>query len=280
MKRVIACITASPCLHATADAAAWIAQQTGRQLILLQVLDDYAAPYHLGEFSGVIGFESNAMLLEELANINKQQKQLAQQYGEQLLDHIQQYIQSKFSIQAFRIQREGDFLEQTLAELEEGDITVIGKVGERSSELNRPCGSNVERFIRATTSSVLVVGTHFVIPDAFLFAYHPSETCQTMLRKIGQSELLKDLCCHLVYVGNEANVLTEATAYLQFSGLQVKSDSLYGPVAECLIDYYKQHQLGLMVMGAFAHSKLQQFFLGSTTLQVFKATDLPLLVVR
>lgn len=101
-----------------------------------------------------------------------------------------------------------------------------------------------------------------------------------MLRKVGQSELLKDLCCHLVYVGNEANVLTEATAYLQFSGLQVKSDSLYGPVAECLIDYYKQHQLGLMVMGAFAHSKLQQFFLGSTTLQVFKATDLPLLVVR
>ena len=39
MKRVIACIDSSPCINAVAEAAAWIAKQTQRELVLLQVLD-------------------------------------------------------------------------------------------------------------------------------------------------------------------------------------------------------------------------------------------------
>ena len=69
MKRVIACIDSSPCINALAEAAAWIAKQTGRELVLLQVLDYYPASYHLGEISGVIGFEGNAMLLKDLAEL-------------------------------------------------------------------------------------------------------------------------------------------------------------------------------------------------------------------
>ena len=70
MNRVIACIDSSPCINAIADAAAWVAKATGRELVLLQILDYYPASYHLGEISGVIGFESNAMLLKELAAVS------------------------------------------------------------------------------------------------------------------------------------------------------------------------------------------------------------------
>jgi hypothetical protein len=42
-----------------------------RELVLLQILDYYPASYHLGEISGVIGFESNAMLLKELAELEQ-----------------------------------------------------------------------------------------------------------------------------------------------------------------------------------------------------------------
>ena len=71
MKRVVACIDSSPCINALAEAAAWIAKKTNRELVLLQVLDYYPASYHLGEISGVIGFESNAMLLKELAELEQ-----------------------------------------------------------------------------------------------------------------------------------------------------------------------------------------------------------------
>jgi hypothetical protein len=53
--------------------------------VLLQILDYYPASYHLGEISGVIGFESNAMLLKELAELEQKQSELALDYSNNLL---------------------------------------------------------------------------------------------------------------------------------------------------------------------------------------------------
>ena len=98
MKRVIACIDSSPCINAVAEAAAWIAKQTQRELVLLQVLDYYPASYHLGEISGVIGFESNAMLLKELAELEQKQSQLALDYSNNLLNHISDMVKDRANI--------------------------------------------------------------------------------------------------------------------------------------------------------------------------------------
>ena len=111
MNRVIACIDSSPCINAVADAAAWVAQQTQRELVLLQVLDYYPASYHLGEISGVIGFESNAMLLKELAELEQKQSELALDYSNNLLGHISELIQEKYGIKATQIQEKGDFFD-------------------------------------------------------------------------------------------------------------------------------------------------------------------------
>ena len=104
MKRVIACIDSSPCINALADAAAWVAKQTNRELVLLQVLDYYPASYHLGEISGVIGFESNAMLLKELAELEQKQSELALDYSNNLLRHISDQIKEKHNINTIHIQ--------------------------------------------------------------------------------------------------------------------------------------------------------------------------------
>lgn len=148
MKRVIACIDSSPCVNAVAEAAAWVAKQTQRELVLLQVLDYYPASYHLGEISGVIGFESNAMLLKELAELEQKQSELALDYSNNLLNHISEMIQQKYEITASHIQEKGDFLEQSFHVLKDDDIAIIGRVGERAAERNKPIGSNVENFIR------------------------------------------------------------------------------------------------------------------------------------
>lgn len=103
MNRVIACIDSSPCINAIADAAAWVAKATGRELVLLQILDYYPASYHLGEISGVIGFESNAMLLKELAELEQKQSELALDYSNNLLRHISDLIKEKHGITCSKI---------------------------------------------------------------------------------------------------------------------------------------------------------------------------------
>ena len=280
MKRVIACIDSSPCINALAEAAVWIAKQTQRELVLLQVLDYYPASYHLGEISGVIGFESNAMLLKELAELEQKQSELAQDYSNNLLKHISELIHEKHDLQPAHIQLKGDFLEQSFQELRSDDIVVIGRVGERSAERNKPMGSNVENFIRGAKCTVMTVGASFKPPTRFIFAYEYSPTCVDLMKRIAQSDLLRLLQCHLLYVGDHPEILNEPLQYLQNSGLDVVTEYRYGDVAENILSYQQEHAIQLIVLGAFSHSKIHQFFLGSITTTIFRNSTVPLLVVK
>ncbi|RKG50871.1 universal stress protein [Acinetobacter cumulans] len=280
MKRVIACIDSSPCINALAEAAVWIAKQTQRELVLLQVLDYYPASYHLGEISGVIGFESNAMLLKELAELEQKQSELAQDYSNNLFKHISELIHEKHDLQPAHIQLKGDFLEQSFKELRSDDIVVIGRVGERSAERNKPMGSNVENFIRGAKCTVMTVGASFKPPTRFIFAYEYSPTCVDLMKRIAQSDLLRLLQCHLLYVGDHPEILNEPLQYLQNSGLDVVTEYRYGDVAENILSYQQEHAIQLIVLGAFSHSKIHQFFLGSITTTIFRNSTVPLLVVK
>lgn len=280
MNRVIACIDSSPCINAVADAAAWVAQQTQRELVLLQVLDYYPASYHLGEISGVIGFESNAMLLKELAELEQKQSELALDYSNNLLGHISELIQEKYGIKATQIQEKGDFLEQSFHVLNEQDIVLIGRVGERSAEKQKSIGSNVENFIRGAKCTVMTVGETFKPPTRFIFAYEDSPTCKDMMKRVAKSDLLKQLQCHLLYVGDHPEVLEIPTEYLHNAGLNVVVEYRYGDVAENILDYQNEHQIQLIVLGAYSRSRVRQFFLGSITTNIFRNSPVPLLVAK
>ncbi|WOE32552.1 MULTISPECIES: universal stress protein [unclassified Acinetobacter] len=280
MKRVIACIDSSPCIYALADAAAWIAMKTHRELVLLQVLDYYPASYHLGEISGVIGFESNAMLLKELAELEQKQSELALDYSNNLLDYISKIIKDKHGIDAIHIQEKGDFLEESFAVFREDDIAVIGRLGERSAERNKTLGSNVENLIRGANCTVMTVSDTFKPPTRFIFAYEYSPTCVKMMKRIAQSDLLRLLQCHLLYVGDHPEILDEPAHYLAEAGLDVVTEYRYGDVAEHILSYQREHGIQLIVMGAFSHSKIHQFFLGSITTTIFRNVAVPLLVIK
>ncbi|HRM31595.1 MAG TPA: universal stress protein, partial [Acinetobacter johnsonii] len=245
MKRVIACIDSSPCINALAEASAWIAKQTRRELVLLQVLDYYPASYHLGEISGVIGFESNAMLLKELAELEQKQSELALSYSNNLLDHISKLILETHGLHTTHIQEKGDFLEQSFNLLHEDDIVVIGRVGEKSAERNKPLGSNVENFIRGANCTVMTVGDSFKPPTRFIFAYEYSPTCVKMMKRIAQSDLLRLLQCHLVYVGDHPEILREPEQYLKDANLDVITEYRYGDVAENILEYQNEHGIQL-----------------------------------
>ena len=257
-----------------------MAQQTQRELVLLQVLDYYPASYHLGEISGVIGFESNAMLLKELAELEQKQSELALDYSNNLLGHISELIQEKYGIKATQIQEKGDFLEQSFHVLNDQDIVLIGRVGERSAEKQKSIGSNVENFIRGAKCTVMTVGETFKPPTRFIFAYEDSPTCKDMMKRVAKSDLLKQLQCHLLYVGDHPEVLEIPTEFLHNAGLNVVVEYRYGDVAENILDYQNEHQIQLIVLGAYSRSKVRQFFLGSITTNIFRNSPVPLLVAK
>ena len=56
--------------------------------------------------------------------------------------------------------------------------------------------------------------------------------------------------------------------------------TLDGDIYETLQSYKQDHDIDLMIMGAFAHSKVRHLFLGSNTLRMIERTDIPLIVLR
>jgi len=77
-----------------------------------------------------------------------------------------------------------------------------------------------------------------------------------------------------------AGVIEAAVAYLALHGVSVKArpvETRLDPAA-VLLDHAGQFNAGLVVMGAFGHSALREFFFGSTTRGVLRDSKVPVML--
>lgn len=101
-----------------------------------------------------------------------------------------------------------------------------------------------------------------------------------MMKRVAESDLLRQLECHLLYIGDHVEVLNEPLQYLTQAGLEVIPKYRYGEVADNILSYQQEQGIQLIVLGAFSHSKIHQFFLGSIATTIFRNSKVPLLVVK
>ncbi len=81
-------------------------------------------------------------------------------------------------------------------------------------------------------------------------------------------------------IDEAARTAERAVDYLSLHGVPVKArpvETRLDPAA-VLLDHAGQFQAGLVVMGAFGHSALREFFFGSTTRGVLRASKVPVLL--
>ena len=85
-------------------------------------------------------------------------------------------------------------------------------------------------------------------------------------------------------VGEDTNVnraqLEAAAADLRTAGHVVTYHLLRGDVVEALLTFCLSAGVGLMVMGAFGHSRVRGFFVGSNTERMITRSSVPLLLLR
>ena len=115
-----------------------------------------------------------------------------------------------------------------------------------------------------------------------MLAYDGSESCKKALAMITSSPLFKNNLCHIVHVGDNEELLAEASEVLTEKGFTVETALLKGNgnVEEALAQYQRDSQIDLMMMGAFSHNRFRDFLLGSFTTKMLAATNRPLLLLR
>jgi len=161
---------------------------------------------------------------------------------------------------------------------------VIGRQGEQHQDQAQAIGSHLESVIRTLKQPILVVMAEFTTPSRFMIAYDGSATSKTVLERVISSPLLKGLECHLVMVSdNQSQALTELTSVadsLTEAGFEVITAVCQGEVQTALEAYQLAHQIDLMVMGAYGHSRIREFFVGSNTTRMISKSHIPLLLLR
>ena len=284
MIQVFACVDGSRVTESVCDAAVWVATRVETPLTMLHALEHDSVPV-TGDLSGSIGLGAREDLLAEMIELESQKAALELKQGKLVLEAVSSRAEQHGIHQVNTTQRHG-LLTETLSDLEpQIRVLVIGRQGEAHDLFSNAIGSHIESVIRTLHRPVLVVAEGWRVPESFMLAYDGSETANKALQMVADSPLLRGLNCHLVAVKTPSAVaiesaLAEASSRLSGAGFTVTAAMLEGPVVDRLIGYQSEQSIDLTIMGAYGHSRIRQFFVGSQTTKMLDRSQTPLLLLR
>ncbi|GAB2921060.1 universal stress protein [Rheinheimera gaetbuli] len=281
--QILACIDASPFAEAICDYAVWAAKQLAAPITLVHALDK-ALHTQTPDLSGSIGLGSQELLLQQLAELDEKHSKLALQRGRRILDAARAHAVKAGITALDDCLRHGQLVE-TLTELEsQARLLVLGKRGFSSADAHGHMGLHVERVIRSLHTPVLLTQQHYKTPQRIMLAYDGSATAQKSLQMLSASPLCRGLPVHLVMAGADTDIaraeLDGAAHIMRSAGFDTKTAIVAGEPDVVLHQYQQDHVIDLLVMGAYGHSRIRQFIVGSTTTAMICKAKCSLLILR
>ncbi|MCW8904199.1 universal stress protein [Sedimenticola sp.] len=280
MTQVIACIDGTNISPAVCDYAVWASLRFNAPLEFLHVLDKSEYPTE-SNLSGNIGLGSRETLLDELATLDEQRGKLALEQGKLMLDAARQRAIAQGIENPGSRQRHGSLVE-TLIEME-ADIRLL-VLGKHEDHLSQHIGSRLENVVRTLHRPILITTASFKVPERVMLAFDGSPTTRKGVEMVASSPLFRGLPCHLVMVGVESDTAREqlawATSTLEDAGFKTEARIIDGEVERVLCDYRSDHAIDLLIMGAYGHSVIRRFLVGSTTTSVIRNASVPVLLLR
>jgi len=280
MINVIACIDGTRVSTSVNDYAAWASLRLEAPLVLLHVLDKVEYPTQR-DLSGSIGLGSREALLQELAELDEKRGKLALEQGRLMLDAARQRAIEDGVSNPIVHQRHGSLLDSLVAIEQDTRLLVLGKHDEN---LGEHVGSRLETLARTLHRPMLIATAEFKAPQRIMIAYDGSATAQKVLDTVAGSSLFRGLPCHVVMVGADSTAnreqLASARQSLEASGFDVTTALEDGEVERVLCDYRAANNIDLLVMGAYGHSVIRRFLVGSTTTSVIRNATAPVLLMR
>ena len=283
MTHVIACIDGSGIALAVCDYAAWASRRLDAPLEFLHVLgkSEYPVP---ADLSGNIGLGSREHLLQALAELDEKRSRVALEQGRLMLDAARARALADGVPNPASRQRHGELVDTLLEFQDEIRLLVMGRQGEHGDSAGEHIGSHLENVVRTLHRPILVIPAGYSEPRRFLIAFDGSATTRKAVGMVAASPLFRGLPCHVVMVGAdkpEAHVQIEwARTTLTQAGFEVTASLRAGQVEDVLCAYRDAHAIDLIVMGAYGHSRIREFLVGSTTAQLVRQAKIPLLLLR
>ncbi len=161
------------------------------------------------------------------------------------------------------------------------DLIVMGRGGEHIQWLEGVLGSTTEAVVRRAKQPVLVTSTDIGTHRSFLMAYDGTPHAKQALKSAVEIATDWSMSFRVLSVAPQsAKYLDEAREYLQAHSVEVEYERREGDPGECIVACARDMEADLIVMGAYGHSKVREFVVGSTTSYALNHAPCPVFLHR
>ncbi len=281
---ILVCVDGSQYTDSVSHHAAWISERLAAPLRIIHVHTPSTTFEGPADYSGTVNVDDVSNLLDKLAEFDAARGKLDMQKGELILSHVKTVLTDAGHPPAEIMHRHGALVE-TLSEFEaSSQMVVLGKRGEHADFATLHLGANLERVVRAATIPVFVCSRAFRPIDSFAIAYDGGSSIEKAIDYVISSPLLQGMRCHLLTVGPDnpatQKTLDPAADRLRRGGFSVQAHIQPGRPEQAIAEYIETRQIGLLVMGAYGHSRIRNMVIGSTTSAVLRSCRIPVLLFR
>lgn len=264
--------------------SAWASKQLSAPVHALHILNAHRERAALKDLSGNLGPGTSDELLKELVAFEESRNRIERIKGEAILEKARRELGELGVSELEAHQFHGALVEHLEEATGEASLVVIGKRGEAHGQARDHLGSNMERSIRASKCPILVTSRESHPLEKFLFAYDGGMSSKKALDYLLEEPLLKCMACRLVRVGHATpeveKEIKDTAGKLEQAGYRVEMQIVSGEPGQVFSVLVEKEKMNLLVMGAYGHSKIRRFLVGSTTTEMIRSCRIPVLMFR
>lgn len=281
MKKILICTDGSGYSMEACRTGAWLAQEAEAVLELLYVSDvrQFEIPA-VADLSGSIGVQPYDGMLSQMHELEGLKADFI--WKESL-----KIFEAAGLAQRVSYHHEVGLLVDLIGRYEaEADLVLLGKRGESAQFAKEHMGSILERVVRAAGRPCMVTSRKFKPIKRIAVAFDGGASTHKALDFIASVEPFRSLEIHLLSVAegfpvtSAVQALSKAKEILEGKGLSPESQLLTGEVELAIADYVRDAEMDLLVLGAYGHSRIREFLIGSTTTELLRSCHVPVLCFR
>ncbi|MBW4463170.1 MAG: universal stress protein [Nodosilinea sp. WJT8-NPBG4] len=287
MKRLLLCTDGSLFAKRSYHYGAWFAKQLGAGIDVLYVSDSRGGVIaETTDLSGSIGLGASDSLLKKLVEVEHEQAKRNHQQAKLILADAERAL-ANHGVESVQLIHKTGFLIDYLEALEAGaDLLVIGKQGESTDFTPEHLGTNVERIVHSSTKPCLVTPQEFFPVERLLVVYDGSSTGKSMLTFLANMPNLHHFGVHLLMTTKAGSDTTttecvaEAVSLLHQAGIEPVINLLPGEPEKLISQYIQEQSINLLLIGTYSQRSILHSAIGSTTVQLLKSSQIPVLLFR
>jgi nucleotide-binding universal stress UspA family protein len=281
MNRILVCTDGSSYSLEACRFACWLASQNELSIDVLYVTD--ARQFEVAtvaDLSGSLGVQPYEGMLAQLHEVERMKSEF-------VWDQARQIFEKAGLVESLRYHHETGMLVDRISDYESrNDLIILGKRGEHANYAAQHLGSVLERTLRAVKTPCFITSRKFKTLRRLALAYDGGESARKALSFISSVSPFKDLEIHIVavaesaYASNATANLAEAQELTKAMGIDPICQVLSGEVGFAISNYVVDANIDMLTVGAYGHSRIREFLIGSTTTELLCACNVPFLCFR